>query len=60
MDGDSQKKTRKPLDMLASVIVNYNSMQWVIRAYRSRLEYAKRITLAREQKRNELREENET
>jgi hypothetical protein len=59
MDGDSQKKTRKPLDMLASVIVNYNSMKWVIRADR-RLEYAKRITLAREQKRNELREENET
>jgi hypothetical protein len=48
------KKPRKELDMLTSVIVNYNS---VIKVHLSGS--APAVALAREQKRNELLEENE-
>jgi len=50
------KKNKKQLDMLNSVIVNYNSVApRFIGADRRQ-----RITLDREQRRNELLEENET
>jgi hypothetical protein len=54
-DGGRQRKMKKQLDMLSSVIVNYNSTLKFVLADRRQ-----RITEAREQTRNELLEENET
>jgi hypothetical protein len=50
-----KEKMKKQLDMLSSVIVNYNSILGFVLADRRQ-----RITVAREQTRNELLEENET